>query len=369
MKTSYRWLFLFVVTLLFAGSASGYYDPRIGRWLSRDPIGEDGGFNLYAYCGNDPVNKHDPTGLDAMDPRALPWLAPQMRAALDENDREQGRRTAEHPWLNLAPFAIPAVIATLPEDAVAAIYAGAFRLGTWFFAEGGESTVAMWGTRTALTLGAGTVAYDGLNGASPFNSFQDGAGTFFNITAFTGIGNPNLRMPTFPSWRPQWNPLNYRLLPTGTGTGGLNFKRIYRQPRLGVPSPEVYKTSLPTAPTPTSGPEDLFEIANTGPMNYLIKGGGVEFWADGIMGTTIQESKYIINPGRSPFIPNSGIPSVIRNKIISGVDQEFSRAARIIRDPTNPLIDMEVIVNDPRANQFFLDLLKKHGINGRVINR
>jgi RHS repeat-associated protein len=38
------------------------YTPRLGRWLSRDPIGEEGGFNLYAYCGNDPVNKHDPLG-------------------------------------------------------------------------------------------------------------------------------------------------------------------------------------------------------------------------------------------------------------------------------------------------------------------
>jgi RHS repeat-associated protein len=41
-----------------------YYDPRLGRWLSRDPIRESGGFNLYAYCGNDPVNRHDPLGLD-----------------------------------------------------------------------------------------------------------------------------------------------------------------------------------------------------------------------------------------------------------------------------------------------------------------
>jgi RHS repeat-associated protein len=40
-----------------------YYDPRTGRWLSRDPLGEAGGFNLYAYCGNDPVNRHDPLGL------------------------------------------------------------------------------------------------------------------------------------------------------------------------------------------------------------------------------------------------------------------------------------------------------------------
>ncbi|RYD83069.1 MAG: RHS repeat-associated core domain-containing protein [Verrucomicrobiaceae bacterium] len=42
-----------------------YYSPRLGTWLSRDPLGEEGGFNLYAYCGNDPVNSHDPLGLDS----------------------------------------------------------------------------------------------------------------------------------------------------------------------------------------------------------------------------------------------------------------------------------------------------------------
>jgi uncharacterized protein RhaS with RHS repeats len=32
-------------------------------WLSRDPIAENGGINLYAYVGNDPVNYWDPLGL------------------------------------------------------------------------------------------------------------------------------------------------------------------------------------------------------------------------------------------------------------------------------------------------------------------
>ena len=30
-----------------------FYDPVWGRWLNRDPIEEDGGLNLYAFCGND----------------------------------------------------------------------------------------------------------------------------------------------------------------------------------------------------------------------------------------------------------------------------------------------------------------------------
>lgn len=39
------------------------YDAGIGRWLSRDPIGEAGGINLYGYVGNSPLGRVDPLGL------------------------------------------------------------------------------------------------------------------------------------------------------------------------------------------------------------------------------------------------------------------------------------------------------------------
>ncbi|GEM_PF-283683 len=38
------------------------YDADTARWLSRDPIGEDGGINLYRYCLNNPVSYVDPDG-------------------------------------------------------------------------------------------------------------------------------------------------------------------------------------------------------------------------------------------------------------------------------------------------------------------
>jgi RHS repeat-associated protein len=36
-----------------------FYDPIWGRWINRDPIEEDGGLNLYAFCGNDGINAVD----------------------------------------------------------------------------------------------------------------------------------------------------------------------------------------------------------------------------------------------------------------------------------------------------------------------
>ena len=40
-----------------------FYDPEFGRWLSRDPIGERGGLNLYRFCGNRPLSVLDAVGL------------------------------------------------------------------------------------------------------------------------------------------------------------------------------------------------------------------------------------------------------------------------------------------------------------------
>jgi len=40
------------------------YDSDSGRWLNRDPIGENGGLNLYGFVGNNPVRWVDPYGLD-----------------------------------------------------------------------------------------------------------------------------------------------------------------------------------------------------------------------------------------------------------------------------------------------------------------
>lgn len=40
-----------------------WYEPRTGRFLSEDPIGLEGGINVFAYAAGDPVNGSDPSGL------------------------------------------------------------------------------------------------------------------------------------------------------------------------------------------------------------------------------------------------------------------------------------------------------------------
>lgn len=49
-----------------------YYDPKLGQYITKDPIGIAGGLNLYAYAGGDPVNYSDPNGLCPV----CPFLAP-----------------------------------------------------------------------------------------------------------------------------------------------------------------------------------------------------------------------------------------------------------------------------------------------------
>ena len=50
------------------------YDPDLGRWLSRDPIAEDGGLYLYAYVSGDTTNAVDPSGQFSVKEAYNDWL-------------------------------------------------------------------------------------------------------------------------------------------------------------------------------------------------------------------------------------------------------------------------------------------------------
>ncbi|MCX5885489.1 MAG: cysteine peptidase family C39 domain-containing protein [Proteobacteria bacterium] len=45
-----------------------YYDLEVGRFINKDPIGLFGGYNLYTYVANNPINLIDPLGFQSHDP-------------------------------------------------------------------------------------------------------------------------------------------------------------------------------------------------------------------------------------------------------------------------------------------------------------
>jgi RHS repeat-associated protein len=69
------------------------YDPGMGRWTNKDPIGFAGGdTNVYAYVGNDPVNLVDPLGLYDWSPEEVEELLSTYREQLDTHGPIDDRR-------------------------------------------------------------------------------------------------------------------------------------------------------------------------------------------------------------------------------------------------------------------------------------
>ena len=65
-----------------------FYSPTLNRFLQTDPIGFAGdALNLYRYCGDDPVDRTDPTGLIDRNPGDRMW---QMACFSDSGNSFQG---------------------------------------------------------------------------------------------------------------------------------------------------------------------------------------------------------------------------------------------------------------------------------------
>ena len=65
-----------------------YYLPALGRFLTQDPIGHQGGLNLYAYCNNNPLAKVDPDGFQGI---YVPIAPNEARANMRNNVRTAER--------------------------------------------------------------------------------------------------------------------------------------------------------------------------------------------------------------------------------------------------------------------------------------
>ncbi|MBC7352949.1 MAG: RHS repeat-associated core domain-containing protein [Thermogutta sp.] len=76
-----------------------WYDSRVGRWLSEDPVGFDGGDrNLYRYVGNWVLTAVDPDGLRFVGPTCAPCLQPYLRCIKRAGLMKAGCYAAASGW-------------------------------------------------------------------------------------------------------------------------------------------------------------------------------------------------------------------------------------------------------------------------------
>ena len=89
-----------------------YYWPKLGRWISRDPIGITGGLNLYGYVMNSPAMWTDPFGLDMID-----WIERPSLLALPSAPTQMppGRPTTKPTTRPAEPFIGPPAPEPEPE--------------------------------------------------------------------------------------------------------------------------------------------------------------------------------------------------------------------------------------------------------------
>ncbi len=71
------------------------YAPDLGRWLSTDPIGEEGGVNLYGYVEGNPLNLVDPLGLICVGDKFSKDQLHQIEETVVGRQLTQAVRTAE----------------------------------------------------------------------------------------------------------------------------------------------------------------------------------------------------------------------------------------------------------------------------------
>jgi RHS repeat-associated protein len=135
-----------------------YYDPIIGRFVSGDPIGHNGGINIFAYVGNSSADLVDPTGYYAqLDPnsRCAEVFAKAFKPGLcpDEYAKDFNQRASKIPVINVPSDKSPT--AKLTENQVSGN--GSLKtLGSHFFGVTYTPTaITLAGGKPVIVLGTG----------------------------------------------------------------------------------------------------------------------------------------------------------------------------------------------------------------------
>ena len=102
-----------------------WYDSASGRFISEDPIGFDGGINLYAYVQNDPVRMTDPQGTIPLPPgvnRVAGYILGKLFGRAVKNG---AIKVITH------PATVNAAVGALTNTALYALDKGVFWGGSW----------------------------------------------------------------------------------------------------------------------------------------------------------------------------------------------------------------------------------------------
>jgi RHS repeat-associated protein len=374
-----------------------YYAAWLGRWTSADPIGIEDGVNRFAYAGNRPIGSNDTTGLaeqpSALDVERLILLAHKIGidaqiAAIDAEDRQLAEdRAALDAGIRRSRSELTALQSSLRlahsysrargfNDVPVWVMPSLDEVGDAIVSDFKQRPIAYWPVIGSL-IEAGS---DGFNAADAVARGQyleasgDAASGFSNIAlAYLDAFSFGLATPAkTTAWR------TVTAFAKGGGTTARRGAIVAVEAGTkgvgsagGVAEFDGWARTLPQKKTPTTTPNDRYEVAQTGEQNYLVSGGGEKIWADGLdsASTSVLEAKFIADPARSPFVAGSSVPEFIRTKIVAEVTDEFRRYGAVVADPSNPLTQVQVIVNDAAAAPFFADLMRRLEIPGHVVVR
>jgi len=187
------------------------YSASLGRWLSRDPIGEEGGLNLYAYVENDPINWIDPDGLTGWqftDLYGRPYGSPTTEFPVGMDDVSNfGGGLGDGLSLNGTKLARDAMgIDNVDPDSTA------YKAGSW----------------SSCAVGTGRLAYAGLAKAGSVlaktpqaaSAFREGLKNLFRGGMGKGWRPPNLSGKTGEALRRSAGRTNPGMNTYGAGVGG-----------------------------------------------------------------------------------------------------------------------------------------------------
>jgi hypothetical protein len=111
--------------------------------------------------------------------------------------------------------------------------------------------------------------------------------------------------------------------------------------------------------------------AQTDPNSFRMGDGVGAVWADGFRprDASILETKCVGPADRSPYVPGSGAPELVRAKARQALAHEIERYTEVWRDPATPVRGLEIVTDDPRAVPYLEEILSGYEIPSRVVVR